>query len=330
MSAVSERTPGPPGAGSLRLAARTSPLSRLQVDLVRAALGLTPALEGPAAAGEPAGAATSEPALVALDTTGDLEADLPIHSIGGRGVFVKEVDEAVLDGRADASVHSAKDLPSRLGEGLVIAAYLPRADPRDALVGRSLASLAAGATVASGSVRRRAQLCWLRPDLRLAELRGNIATRLSKVPPGGAVVVAMAALDRLGLAAEAAQVLSTLEMLPQVGQGAVAVCCREGDEDVRGALAGADDSATRSAVECERAWLRAVGGGCEAPVAAYARPAGEGRLVLDAMIASLDGHVLVREEGSGSDPVSVGEELADRMLHECGGAAVLAQSGIRP
>lgn len=325
---MSSRSSGLPE--TLRFAARSSPLSRLQVDLVRSALGI-------GAAGEPevdpglAGRAVASPEegrLVALETTGDMRKEVPIHSIGGRGVFVKEVDEVVLSGRADAAVHSAKDLPSRLTEGLVAAAYLPRADPRDALVGRSLADLPSGATVASGSVRRRAQLCWLRPDLRVIELRGNVGTRLSKVPPGGAIVVAMAALDRLGLAAGATQILSSLEMLPQVGQGAIAVCCREEDEDVRAALAVADDADTRAAVESERAWLRAVGGGCEAPVAAYARRGDGGVLVLQAMIASLDGHVVVREEERGSDPAALGETLAERMLQGCGGAALLAQSGI--
>jgi hydroxymethylbilane synthase len=268
--------------------------------------------------------------LVAIETIGDRLRQVPIAAIGGRGVFVKEVDEAVLGGRADASVHSAKDLPSTVPTGLVIAAFLPRADPRDALVGTPLAALAPGAIVATGSVRRRAQVAWLRPDLRFAELRGNMARRLAQVPPGGAVVVAMAALERLGWTDRAVQVLSTTEMLPQIGQGAIAVCCRPDDTEVLLALRAIDDGPTRSAVESERAWLRAVGGGCDAPVGAFGRCLPGGTVHLEAMIASLDGHVLVREAMIGSDPDDLGEALAARLLDRCGGRALLEQAGIRP
>jgi hydroxymethylbilane synthase len=293
----------------LRLATRSSELARLQVDLVAAALGEALPVEA-----------------VALETAADRRKDVPIHSIGGRGVFVKEVDEAVLAGEADASVHSAKDIPSLLGAGLVIAAYLPRADARDALVGTPLSELAAGALVASGSVRRRAQLAWLRPDLRFAELRGNMKTRLGKVPPGGAVVVAMAALVRLGLADRASHVFSTLEMLPQIGQGAIAVCCRPEDAEVLACLGEIDDHVTRAEVECERAWLRAVGGGCDSPVGAHARQLTDGRLRLDAVIASLDGHVLVRETMTGSDAETLGQALAAEILDRRGGRSVLEQA----
>jgi hydroxymethylbilane synthase len=309
----------------MRLATRASPLALLQVDLVAAALAAVAPLE-PADTSTNAGRHV-EP--VALETTGDLRSDVPIAAIGGRGVFVKEVDEAVVAGRADASVHSAKDLPSSIPDELVIAAYLARADPRDALVGTSLPALAPGAIVASGSVRRRAQLAWLRPDLRFAELRGNVATRLAKVPPGGAVVIAMAALERLGLTAGAAYVLSVTEMLPQVGQGAIAVCCRPDDLAVLAALEAIDDAPTRMAVESERAWLRSVGGGCDAPVGAYGRCLDDGLVRLEAMVASLDGHVLVREAMTGSDPADLGEALAARPLDDCGGRALLEQAGIR-
>ncbi|MGH9056796.1 MAG: hydroxymethylbilane synthase, partial [Acidimicrobiales bacterium] len=137
--------------------------------------------------------------LVVVDTTGDRRADVPVWDMGGQGVFVKEVQAAVLEGRADAAVHSAKDLPSSTPPGLFLAAFPVRADPRDALVGSTLDALPPGAVVATGSVRRRAQLAWVRPDLTFRSLRGNIATRLDRVPPGGAAVVAAAALDRLGL-----------------------------------------------------------------------------------------------------------------------------------
>jgi hydroxymethylbilane synthase len=297
----------------LRLATRASELALRQVDLVVATL---------------AGGRTTE--AVSVQTSGDLRSDVPIHSIGGRGVFVKEVDEAVLRGAADASVHSAKDVPSVLGEGLVIGAYLPRADARDALVGTPLSELAPGALVASGSVRRRAQLAWLRPDLRFTELRGNIGTRLGKVPPAGAVVVAMAALERLGVADRAAHVFSPTEMLPQVGQGAIVVCCRAEDAGVIACLREIDDVTTRAEVECERAWLRAVGGGCDAPVGAHARHLEDGGIQLDAVIASLDGHVLVRQAMTGSDPETLGRALAADILDRCGGRAVLERTGPWP
>jgi hydroxymethylbilane synthase len=295
----------------LRLATRASELALLQVELVAAAL---------------AGAQPAD--VVRVQTTGDIRTDVPIGSIGGRGVFVKEVDEAVLRGEADASVHSAKDVPSELREGLVIAAYLPRADARDALVGVPLSDLKPGALVASGSVRRRAQLSWLRPDLRFAELRGNMGRRLRNVPAGGAIVVAMAALVRLGWTERAAHVFSTTEMLPQIGQGAIAVCCRADDADVIACLGEIDDAPTRAEVGCERAWLRAVGGGCDAPVGAHARRRSDGTLRLEAVIASLDGHVLVREAMTGSDPEILGRALADHILARSGGRAVLERVGV--
>jgi len=321
----------------LRLATRSSELALVQVDLVNAALA---ALAGPDAgvAGHAGHAGREEAGLaggevteaVKVHTAGDLRKDVPIHAIGGRGVFVKEVDEAVLEGAADASVHSAKDIPSVLREGLVVAAYLPRADARDALVGTPLSELVAGALVATGSVRRRAQLAWLRPDLRFAELRGNIATRLAKVPPGGAVVVAMAALVRLGLTDRTSHIFSITEMLPQIGQGAIAVCCNSEDARVIACLAGIDDAVTRAEVECERAWLRAVGGGCDAPVGSHACHQPDGRLRLDAVIASLDGHVLVRESMTGSDPENLGRALAAEILDACGGRSILGQAGFQP
>src|SRR4051794_26129717 len=159
--------------------------------------------------------------LVVVETLGDrTQADnVPLHQIGGQGVFVKEVQRAVLDGRADVAVHSAKDLPSTTAEGLTIAAFTERRDPRDALVGSTLDGLSLGATVASGAVRRRAQLRALRPDLQFVELRGNIQTRLGKVPADGAIVMAVAALHVLGLDEKIAQVMDIDAMVPAVGQG---------------------------------------------------------------------------------------------------------------
>jgi hypothetical protein len=175
-------------------------------------------------------AATGRPVeLVTIETTGDVRVDVPLHQIGGQGVFVKEVQRAVLDGRADLAVHSAKDLQSAQADGLVLAAFCERRDPRDALVGADLASLAEGCTVATGSVRRRAQLRRVRPDLNFSELRGNIDSRLSKIPDGGAIVMAVAALDILDMTDRIAETLAVRDFVPAVGQGCVAVECRDDD-----------------------------------------------------------------------------------------------------
>jgi hydroxymethylbilane synthase len=207
--------------------------------------------------------------LVLIETTGDLRTDVPLHTIGGQGVFVKEVQRAVLDGRADLAAHSAKDLPSTPHPGLVIGAFCARRSAADALVGRSLGALAPGATVASGSVRRRAQLARVRPDLRFVELRGNIPTRLTKVPDDGAIVMAVAAMEILGLTDRIAQVLDPAEFVPQVGQGCVAVECRDDDHLTLELLATVDHPTTRRAVEIERAFLAELGSGCSLPVGAH-------------------------------------------------------------
>jgi hydroxymethylbilane synthase len=208
--------------------------------------------------------------LVFVDTLGDQRLDVPLHTMGGQGVFVKEVQRAVLDGFADLAVHSAKDLPSAITPGLLIGAFCERRSAADALVGRSLAALAPGAMVATGSVRRRAQLQVVRPDLRFEELRGNIQTRLTKVPVDGSLVMAVAALDILGLTDRIADTLPTDEFVPAPGQGSVAVECRVDDEVARAALAAIDHHATRLAVEAERAFLAELGTGCSLPLGAHA------------------------------------------------------------
>jgi hydroxymethylbilane synthase len=215
--------------------------------------------------------------LVLVETTGDVRLDVPLHTIGGQGVFVKEVQAAVLDGRADLAVHSAKDLQSAPTDGLTIAAYCVRRDPADALVGRSLADLAAGATVATGSVRRRAQLYRARPDLHFVELRGNIDSRLSKIPEGGAIVMAVAALDILSMTDRIAERLDVDTFVPAVGQGCVAVECRDGDDDTLTAVVQVDHAPTRHAVEVERAFLGQLGSGCSLPVGGHVR---DGRLTV--------------------------------------------------
>jgi hydroxymethylbilane synthase len=261
-----------------------------------------------------------------VETVGDRLRDVPVWEMGGQGVFVKEVQAAVLDGRADLAVHSAKDLPSATADGLLLACIPERDDPADALVGSTLAALPAGARVATGSVRRRAQLAWLRPDLTFAGLRGNIATRLAQAGPDQVVVVAVAALRRLGLMDHATEVLDTAVMLPQVAQGALAVECRTGDEELMGLLAAVDDTAAHRVVMAERGFLARLGGGCDLPVGALASEGPSGQITVDGMMASPDGHVLLRAQHTGAatdDPASVGEHLAEYLLHEAGGASLL-------
>jgi hydroxymethylbilane synthase len=253
--------------------------------------------------------------MLAIETTGDRRQDVPVWEVGGQGIFVKEVQTAVLDGRADLAVHSAKDLPSTTALGLTLAAVPVRADPRDALVGGTLPELGPGALVATGSVRRRAQLAWLRPDLTFTGLRGNIATRLDRIPAGGAVVVAAAALERLSLLERADEILGTDVMLPQVAQGAIGVECRADDEDVRKLLAAIDDRSVRAAVDAERAFLARLGGGCDLPVGAYA-VIRDGKVSVEGLLASLDGRVVLRATRHGLETESalIGAALAEDLL----------------
>ncbi len=296
---------------TFRLATRGSPLALWQAGRVADLLGRLP------------GAPRCEPVVV--QTTGDALADVPVAQLGGQGAFVKEVQLAVLDGRADLAVHSAKDLPSETPSGLVLACVPERADPRDALVGCTLEGLATGALVATGSVRRRAQLAWLRPDLTFCDLRGNMATRLERAQQIGAGVLALAALERLGLTAHVAEVLDPRTLLPQVGQGALAVECREGDHAMRALLAAVDDAAAHVAVRAERAFLGALGGGCTLPLGALAVLAdGGAQLALDGFLASRDGRILLRRSvtGPASDPEALGRQLCLVLLDDCGGRSL--------
>lgn len=285
----------------LRLATRASPLARWQAEEVGRALARL--------------GTTAE--LVTISTTGDLRPEVPIDALGAQGVFAKEVQAAVLAGRADAAVHSAKDLPPVSTPGLVVAAVLERADSRDALVGARLADLRPGTVVATGAPRRRVQLARARPGLCFVELRGNIGTRLDRVPAGGAVVVAACALSRLGLSGRATEVLDPDVMVPQVGQGALAVECREDDEAVRALVAGLEHPPSRLAVDAERAYLAEIGPGCSLPVGGWARIDGE-EVVLSGLLASADGSVLARSVLRGKDPRSVGRSLAARLLETSG------------
>ena len=246
---------------------------------------------------------------VYVDTQGDLNATTPLHQMGGQGVFVKEVQRAVLDGRAEIAVHSAKDLPSQQADGLVIAAIGERRTANDALVGSSLNDLAQGATVATGSVRRRAQLTRLRPDLQFIDLRGNIQTRLSKIPDGGAIVMAIAAMEILGITDRIAEVLPLEVAVPMVGQGSVAVECRVDDTVTSEILAGIDHAPSRRAVEAERAFLAELGAGCSLPVAAHLSKDG----VFRAFMAADDISNTVQLEGEigdSDDHIVVGVAMA--------------------
>ena len=293
----------------LRAATRGSALARWQTDHVISLLGV-------------------EVEVVVISTEGDRRTDVPIEAIGGRGVFVKEVQAAVLDGRADFAVHSAKDLPSSAElqpAGLTIACVPERADPRDVLVGSTLDGLPTGGLVATGSVRRRAQLANLRPDLSFTGLRGNIDTRLAKARDVDAIVMAAAALQRLGKEGEIAELLEPDVLVPQVAQGALAIECREDAADVLAALRAVEHAPSRRAVEAERAFLAELGGGCDLPVGALAVPTGTGDgLELRGLIASYDGRVVLRERVVGHDPQALGTELATALLDGAGARALLS------
>jgi hydroxymethylbilane synthase len=263
--------------------------------------------------------------LEIIKTTGDKIADVPLAKVGTKGLFTKEIEEALLAGRIDLAVHSLKDLPTELPAGLRLAAIPPREDARDALVGRRLEELAAGAKVGTSSLRRVAQLRAARPDLIIEPVRGNLDTRLRKLGGGqyDALVLAAAGLKRLGWEDRIAEYLPESVMCPAVGQGALAIETREEGEaaQVCGQL---DDACTRAAVEAERAVLRALGGGCQVPIGAHARLTG-GQLRLLGVVVTPDGARIVRRESSGpvSDAVSLGTELGNELL--AGGAAEILE-----
>jgi hydroxymethylbilane synthase len=304
----------------LRIATRGSALARWQAEEVaRLLLEAHPGVELE---------------LVVVATIGDLRLDVPVWELGGQGVFVKEVEAAVLDGRADVAVHSAKDLPSTSPPGLVIGAVPERGDPRDALVGGTLHDLAPGALIATGSVRRRAQLAWIRPDLTFTGLRGNIASRLGKRPPGGALVVAAAALRRLGHLDANVEVLSPTLLVPQVGQGAIAIERRADDPRVAQLLGAIDDPLSHRRLMCERGFLAHLGSGCDLPVGAFATIDHDGRMEVEGLLASLDGRVVLRDRLVGDntaetsdDDAALGALVAQRLL-AAGGAALLAASTV--
>tara|TARA_B100001142_G_scaffold48056_1_gene44997 strand:+ start:4402 stop:5298 length:897 start_codon:yes stop_codon:yes gene_type:complete len=262
---------------------------------------------------------------VVVSTAGDRDTKTPIQEIGGQGVFVTDVQSAVLSGEADIAVHSAKDLPAETNPGLVLASVPERADPRDALVGCIWNDLPKGALIATGSIRRRSHLSHLRPDLKFQELRGNIETRLLRVDDVDAILVAKAALDRLGLNPEQMDVLPVSILLPQVGQGALAIECRNEDFEVIQMLKEIEDQKVRSLVDTERAFLAEIGSGCSLPVAAHAVLEKE-KILLKASIASKDGTTLLKAEDTGVDGNQLGINMANKLLNEEGGERLLNEN----
>jgi hydroxymethylbilane synthase len=265
--------------------------------------------------------------LVPLTTAGDRLRDMPLTKAGGKGLFVKEIEDALLDGRADVAVHSAKDLPGESPPELVFAAFPERADPRDALVSRiavRLDDLPRGARVGTGSARRSAQLLLSRPDLSIAPLRGNVPTRLAKLERErlDAVVLACAGLDRLGLADRIAERIDPLRLVPAVGQGALAIQARRGDP-LAAALAALADPATETRIAAERACQARLGADCNAALGAHALLA-DGRVTLRVRLLDTDGSKSIERtvEGDARDAASLGRSAAEQVL-AAGGAALL-------
>ncbi len=268
-----------------------------------------------------------------IKTTGDHVADVPLAKVGAKGLFTKEIEEALLARRVDLAVHSLKDLPTTLPDGLALAAVPKREDPRDVLVvrdaargGRRLAELPAGARVGTSSLRRSAQLLHARPDLDVQPVRGNLDTRLRKLDAGdfAALLLAAAGLRRLGLESRISEYLELEVMCPAIGQGALGIEARAEDRATLEALARLDDRAARLETAAERALLAALGGGCQVPFGGSARLAPNGRLRLLGVVASPDGRRLFRASGEGSDPAELGTRVAQQLLRD-GAAQILEQ-----
>ena len=293
------------------VATRSSPLARWQAEAVASRLK----------------SQGIEVEFLLVATEGDKDRTRQIQDMAGEGVFVKEVQIAVLEGRADIAVHSAKDLRSRPTSGLNLVGFLERGDPRDALIGNQLDRIPEGGVIVTGSARRRVQLVNLRPDLKFVGLRGNIKTRI-EIAQGtdvDAVVVAKAALDRLGISDLADQVFESDQMVPQVGQGAIAIECRDDNRETIGLISSIVDELTGTCVMAERSYLAELGGGCELPVGAYAYKVGDS-LCLETVLASLDGSTVLRTEHQGEDPITLGAQTAQELLAS-GGYNLLAKGG---
>ena len=266
-----------------------------------------------------------ETEVVTIKTQGDIRTEVPLSTIGGQGVFAAELELALRDGRVDIAVHSAKDLPSTVASDMLLAAFLSREDARDVLVaplGTSLTinSLPEGARVGTSSPRRNAELRRLRPDLQLVDIRGNVDTRLRKLDEGeyDALVLAAAGLRRLGLAERITQSIDINQMVPAVGQGAIAIECRANDNLMASLLRRIDHSPTRHAVEAERAFLARLGAGCSAPAGAHAVVAGD-RLHLVAFIEDANGAMhRAEQEGATRDAATIGRMLSEELLKAAG------------
>lgn len=274
-----------------------------------------------------------EPALAislnVIKTRGDVILDVPLAKVGGKGLFVKEIEEALLDGRADLAVHSIKDVPMELPKGLLLGCVPPRESATDCLLSSkypNLEALPKGAHIGTSSLRRQAQLLALRPDLRISSLRGNVDTRLRKLEEGefDAIILATAGLQRLGLKAPFMLPLDPDRIMPAAGQGALGIECREDNYDLLVLLASLEDRNTRVCVDAERAFLAGLNGGCQVPIAGHAHFVDEENLILDGLIAEVDGSLVLRGSRSGNaiDAREIGEALAKELL-DGGGRRIL-------
>jgi hydroxymethylbilane synthase len=264
--------------------------------------------------------------LEIIKTTGDKILDVALAKVGTKGMFTKEIEEALADGRVDLAVHSLKDLPTELSPGFEIAAITTRENPCDVFCSReysNIEELPHGARVGTSSLRRQAQLKALRPDLEVHPLRGNVDTRLRKLEEGeyDAIILAAAGLNRLGKTALVKQVIPSEVMCPAAGQGALGIEIRAGDSTTRQHLAFLDDRAARLSTTCERALLNKLGGGCQVPIGASAEVR-DGRIYLTGVVAHPDGSIVLRESREGTDPVALGEAMGESLLQR-GGDAIL-------
>jgi hydroxymethylbilane synthase len=267
--------------------------------------------------------------LLPMSTKGDQILDRSLAAIGGKGLFIKELEAALEDGRAHLAVHSMKDVPGDLPPGMTLAAMLPRADPRDALItrgARELGDLPRCARLGTSSLRRRAQLLAIRPDLVITTLRGNVETRLKRLDDGelDAIVLAAAGLTRLGLQSRISALLDPSVSLPAVGQGVIGIECRSDDLPACEAVRALNDAAAHAAVSAERAFARRLGGSCQSPIAAFAELGAQERLTLRGLVAEPDGSRLIRDSiaGSAAHAATLGDALAERVL-EAGAGELL-------
>ena len=269
--------------------------------------------------------------LTIIKTTGDKILDVPLAKVGGKGLFTKEIEVELIAGTVDLAVHSMKDVPTELPEGLVIAATPERVDPRDVIVsgaGFDLTTLPEGARLGTSSLRRRSQVVALRPDLTIVDVRGNLDTRMRKAETGevDAVILASAGITRMGWADRITHYIDLEQMVPAVGQGAIGIEIREDDEFMQRVCDALRHNTTFTCVTAERVVMRSLEGGCQVPIGAYARPTAGGALVMDAFVGSLDGKTLIRAEihGSLDEPEALGAAMVER-LRELGADAVLAE-----